>query len=91
MAIRKGDWKLVRYDKTADGQSNTGGPRARVTATKLYDLSKDIHEDKDLSGQMPEKVKELQSDWDRWNQSNIAPLWGAGNQGGVNTQSGSSR
>jgi len=84
MAIRKGDWKLVRYDKTADGQSNTGGPRARVTATKLYDLSKDIHEDNDLSGQMPEKVKELQSDWDRWNQGNIPPLWGAGNQGGGN-------
>jgi len=81
MAIRKGDWKLVRYDKAADGQSNTGGPRARVTATKLYDLSKDIHEDNDLSGQMPEKVKELQSDWDRWNQGNISPLWGAGNQG----------
>ena len=84
MAIRKGVWKLVRYDKTADGQSTGGGPRDRVTQAKLYDLSKDIHEDNDLSGQMPDKVKELQSDWDRWNQSNIAPLWGAGNQGGGN-------
>ncbi|MFM7515741.1 MAG: hypothetical protein ACKO3V_02270, partial [Pirellula sp.] len=23
-------------------------------------------------------------DWDRWNQGNIPPLWGAGNQGGGN-------
>jgi arylsulfatase A-like enzyme len=86
MAIRKGDWKLVQYDKTADGQSAGGGPRARVTAAKLYDLSKDIHEDNDLSGQMPQKVRELKADWDLWNSLNIAPLWGAGQgqQGAVN-------
>jgi arylsulfatase A-like enzyme len=75
MAIRKGDWKLVRYDKAADGESTDGGPRARVSAAKLYDLSKDIHEDHDLSDQKPDIVRELQADWDAWNASNIAPLW----------------
>lgn len=78
MAIRKGDWKLVRYDLAADGESTGGGPRARVSATKLYDLSKDIHEDHDLSEQKPEIAQALQADWDAWNASNIAPLWGAG-------------
>ena len=76
MAIRKGSWKLVRYDKAADGPSSGGGPRAKVTDFKLYDLSNDIHEDQDLSVQKPEKVKELQEDWDRWNQGNVEPLWG---------------
>ncbi|MCY3005705.1 MAG: sulfatase-like hydrolase/transferase [Planctomycetota bacterium] len=78
MAIRKGDWKLVRYDKAADGNSTGAGPRARVTSVKLYDLSKDIHEDHDLSEQKPELTRALQADWDAWNASNIAPLWGAG-------------
>ena len=75
MAIRKGDWKLVRYDLAADGQSPGGGPRARVTAAKLYDLSKDLHEDHDLIEQKPEIAQALQADWDAWNASNIAPLW----------------
>jgi hypothetical protein len=75
MAIRKGDWKLVRYDLAADGQSPGGGPRARVSAAKLYDLSKDIHEDHDLIEQKPEIAQALQADWDAWNASNIAPLW----------------
>ena len=83
MAIRKGSWKLVRYDKAAEEPSNGGGPRARVTDAKLYDLSEDIHEDEDLSAQNPDKVKELQADWDKWNQSNVPPLWG-GNPGAPN-------
>jgi hypothetical protein len=24
---------------------------------------------------MPEKVKELKADWDKWNEANIDPLW----------------
>ncbi len=75
MAVRCGDWKLVRYDKTADGVAG-GRPvdaAARATDAKLYNLAKDIHEDKDLAKEMPEKVKELQAMWDTWNKLNIAP------------------
>jgi hypothetical protein len=43
---------------------------------KLYDLSKDIHEDKDLAAEQPEKVKQLQARWDEWNHGNVKPLWG---------------
>lgn len=74
MAIRQGDWKLVRYDGNAD--TNTGKAQP-VSSVKLYDLAKDIHEDKDLAAEQPEKVKELQARWDEWNRSNIKPLWGA--------------
>ena len=47
-----------------------------MTGPKLYNLARDIHEDKDLSAINPEKVKELQESWNDWNQLNIAPLWG---------------
>jgi arylsulfatase A-like enzyme len=74
MAIRQGDWKLVRYDGNAD---TNNGRRQPVSAAKLYDLSKDIHEDKDLAAEQPEKAKQLQALWDEWNRGNAKPLWGA--------------
>jgi arylsulfatase A-like enzyme len=73
MAIRKGGWKLVRYDKNADtlsGERNQG-----VTAAKLYDLTTDIGESRDLAESMPEKTKELQQAWNQWNAGLVAPLW----------------
>jgi arylsulfatase A-like enzyme len=74
MAVRAGDYKLVRYDSNAD--TGTGNGKAPVTSAKLYNLASDIHEDKDLAGAEPEKVRELQALWDAWNQKNVAPLWG---------------
>ena len=65
MAIRFGDYKLVRYDSNAD--SNTGARNQPVTAAKLYNLAADIGETKDLSSAMPDKFKELQTKWDAWN------------------------
>ena len=75
MAVRVGDWKLVRYDTNAD---TNAGKKAPVSSVKLYDLANDLHEDKDLSAERPEKVKELQARWDEWNQANVKPLWGSG-------------
>jgi arylsulfatase A-like enzyme len=77
MAVRVGDWKLVRYDTTADLPAGKG-KKAPVSSVKLYDLANDLHEDKDLSAERPEKVKELQARWDEWNQANVKPLWGSG-------------
>ncbi|HJZ53914.1 MAG TPA: sulfatase-like hydrolase/transferase [Gemmataceae bacterium] len=62
-AVRKGDFKLVA--SAVDGVKNV----------KLYNLKDDIGESKDLSAAMPEKVKELKADWDKWNAENIDPLW----------------
>ncbi len=74
MAVRSGDWKLVRYDSNAD--TLTGKTNQPVTSYRLYNLADDIHEDHDLSKTHTDKVKELQALWQKWNESNIRPLWG---------------
>jgi arylsulfatase A-like enzyme len=75
MAIRVGDYKLVRYDRNVDLRT---GKREPATEPKLYNLSSDIGESKDLSASMPEKTKELQAKWDAWNATLMKPLWGFG-------------
>ena len=54
-AIRKGDWKLIEFWEYDD--------------VELYDLSKDIGEQNDLSKRHPEKVRELQLALDNWRTS----------------------
>ena len=76
MAIRRGDWKLVRYDSNAD--TLTGNRRQPVTAAKLYNLADDIGESHDLAAAQPDKLKELQTAWDAWNATLVKPLWGGG-------------
>jgi arylsulfatase A-like enzyme len=71
MALRKGDWKLVRYDPTADGM-----PGKEATSAKLYDLAHDIGEEHDLASAEPDRVKELTAIWDAWNGQLARPLWG---------------
>jgi arylsulfatase A-like enzyme len=71
MAIRRGDWKLVRYDPAADGNY-----QGVVTEPKLYNLKDDLGESRDLIKAEPEKAKELQAAWDKWNELNVPPLWG---------------
>lgn len=84
MAIRSGDWKLVRYDTTADGND-----QPEISAMKLYNLVNDIHEDRDLAAEMPSKVEELKSKWDRWNEANVDPLWGGNGKAQTKESSGS--
>jgi arylsulfatase A-like enzyme len=69
MAIRQGDWKLVRYDPRVDGATG------RATNSKLYNLAQDIGESKDLMQAEPERAAALQAAWDEWNQLNVRPLW----------------
>jgi arylsulfatase A-like enzyme len=73
MAIRVGDYKLVRYDANVD--TRTGKRGQPVVGPKLYNLANDIGETKDLFAAMPEKAKELQSKWDKWNSTLSKPLW----------------
>jgi arylsulfatase A-like enzyme len=70
MAIRQGDWKLVRYDPVVDGM------RGAATEPKLYNLASDISETNDLIEEEPQRAKALQAEWDHWNESNVPPLWG---------------
>ena len=63
MAARKGDWKMVRYDKTG---------------VHLYNLKDDIGESKNLAAKEPEVLRGIQAAWTEWDRGNGAPLWGGG-------------
>jgi arylsulfatase A-like enzyme len=89
MAIRRGDWKLVRYDATVDtpGQRSPGA-RPLVSPPRLYNLARDVGEASDLAAQYPEKVKELEGAWRSWNAEQARPLWGGRGAGGAGKQKG---
>jgi arylsulfatase A-like enzyme len=59
-AVRQGDLKLV----VSRGGSGT---------PELYDLAADYAESKNLASIQPEKVKELQSLWDKWSAEQAEP------------------
>jgi arylsulfatase A-like enzyme len=56
-AIRSGDWKLVLPES---GE-----------AVQLFDLSKDVAEENDLSAKHPDIVKRLTADWKAWDEKNL--------------------
>ncbi len=76
IAVRAGDWKLVKgagmaaEGKNAEGKANTEG-------AELYNLKDDIGEKNNLAQKNPEKLKELAAMWNTWNAGNIDPAWGA--------------
>jgi len=77
-AIRRGDWKLVRYDRAVDEPETTSNPLSGppVTADRLYNLAADPGEQTDLAARHPEKVAELLKAWQAWNAELAEPLWG---------------
>jgi len=81
MAIRKGDWKLV---KTREGPLRDTDPAvlSDLSTAELYNLATDIGEKNNLAAQHPEKVKELAEAWQRWNAQLVRPLWSPGPGGG---------
>ena len=78
MAVRKGDWKLVKYDPVVDGG------KKGATDARLYNLAEDVSEQNNVIAEEPEKAKELQAAWDEWNKSNVPPRWGQDNEGKKN-------
>jgi len=62
MAIRKGEWKLV---KTSEGPMRDIDPAtlSDLSAAELYNLADDIGERNNLAAAHPEKVKELAEAW----------------------------
>jgi arylsulfatase A-like enzyme len=80
MAIRQGDWKLV---KTTAGKGRAGGAgaanrreKATVEGAALFNLKDDIGEQTDLASKHPEKFKELAAAWQKWNAELAEPKWG---------------
>jgi arylsulfatase A-like enzyme len=74
MAIRRGEWKLV---KTREGPLIDVDPSvlSDLSEAGLYNLSEDIGETRNLAAQRPEKVKELGAAWQQWNRGLAKPLW----------------
>jgi arylsulfatase A-like enzyme len=58
-AVRKGNWKLFK-----------SGDRYW-----LYDLSKDVGEQKDLAAANPEVVKQLKNEFAKWEEQMKQPMW----------------
>ncbi len=60
-AVRQGDWKLVKAHMN--------------DSPRLFDLARDLGEKNDLAEEEPDKVKQLQALWDKWNADNEPPRW----------------
>ena len=73
MAIRKGDWKLLKMND----QAFQADPSvlSDLSGVELYNLKADIGETKNLASSEPGKVKELIAAWKQWNQGLAKPLW----------------
>lgn len=65
-AVRKGDWKLTKLANEP---------------VKLFNLAKDPGEKNDLAAEQPEKVKDLEATWEKWNAQLSKPLWQGGGGG----------
>ena len=70
MAIRRGDWKLV---KTTDGRPGPVPPTPDLSDAGLYNLADDPGEQRDLAAAEPERAEELAEAWRRWNLALVQP------------------
>jgi arylsulfatase A-like enzyme len=74
MAIRKGPWKLVQ---SAEGPLVPLDDLAQydLSTAQLFNLAEDPGEKNDVAAANPEKVRDLSSEWLRWNQQLAKPRW----------------
>lgn len=72
IAIRIGDWKLV---KAAGNASMERGGAASTEGADLFNLAKDLGEKENLAAKEPEKFKQLAAAWNQWNSGNVEPIW----------------
>jgi arylsulfatase A-like enzyme len=74
MAIRKGDWKLVKAPGSGAESAERHGA-ATTGGAHLYNLAQDVGEQTNLADQEPEKVKRLSTVWEKWNSELEEPRW----------------
>ena len=73
MAIRKGDWKLVR--NSDDAYREEPIVLTDLSILELYNLKDDISETKNLASANPKMVKELADEWTLWSKKLAKPGW----------------
>jgi arylsulfatase A-like enzyme len=81
MAIRRGDWKLVKAPG-AGAEFAERRSRATTEGAHLYNLASDIGEQNNLAAKEPDRVKELAAAWERWNAELQEPRWVPGRAAG---------
>lgn len=74
VAIRMGDWKLVK-GAGMPGIAGTESGTSNMQGAELYNLAKDIGEKQNLAASEPDKVKQLAAAWDGWNADNVDAKW----------------
>ena len=75
MAIRKGDWKLVKAPDTRAPMIQRRAGDDDTTGAQLFNLATDLGERNNLAEREPEKVKELEAAWKKWNAQLEEPRW----------------
>ena len=71
MAVRQGDWVLVRPSMGAKEYEKI------AKTAMLFNVKEDIGQQKDLADENPVRVRMMQSEWDRWNAELMTPRWPA--------------
>ena len=78
MAIRMGDWKLVKALE-ARGMASGGFERRATDADRagaqLFNLATDMGETVDLAAKEPDKAKALEAMWKKWSATLEEPRW----------------
>jgi arylsulfatase A-like enzyme len=85
VAIRMGDWKLVKGVGSAGIAGLERRAEASMDGAELYNLAKDIGETTNLADQESAKVTELTAAWNRWNAVNVPAKW-VPDRGAANTK-----
>lgn len=76
IAIRQGDWKLVKARDAAAAEDFDRNAPASTAGSQLYNLATDPVEEHDLSQAEPERLAVLRTAWNEWNSELAEPAWG---------------
>ena len=75
IALRSGDWKLVKAP-TNEAEAKVRGGKGTTAGAQLYNLKEDIGETENLAAKHPERLKELSAVWEKINGEMVEPTWG---------------
>jgi arylsulfatase A-like enzyme len=74
IAVRMGDWKLVKAPGANAAQGEFRA-KASTEGAHLYNLARDVGEQNNLAEKEPGKLEQLASAWDKWNAELQEPRW----------------
>ena len=75
LALRMGDWKIVKSIGAGVSAENPRAGKATLEGVQLYNLRQDLGEKENLAEKNPEKLRELVAVWESYNRQMIDPLW----------------